>query len=107
VEHNLNENRNITQVCSLNQYADEMNEEVEDVTEFPLELYDAKGNVYYVQPEEEDNGAELEPPPIEPDSDTVFDPNEIVEELQKQKSTDTWLENASMLSGQVNLDEVC
>jgi hypothetical protein len=76
-----------------------------EVSEFPLEVYDAKGNVYYIQPEEdEENEAELEP--IEPDSDTIFDPNEIVEELQKQKSTDTWLEIASMLSGQVNLDEV-
>lgn len=68
-----------------------VDEMAEEAVELPMELYDAKGNVYYIQPEVEEveDEAELEVEPIAPDSDTVFDPNEMVEELQKQKSTDT------------------
>jgi hypothetical protein len=40
-----------------------------------------------------------------PDSDSIFDPHEISEEF-KQKSTDNWLEIASLLSGQVELNGV-
>lgn len=70
--------------------------------ELPTELYDAKGNVYYIHPDKPNLGEEEFQTS---DADILFDPNEISEEMKKQ-STDSWLESASMLSGQVNLNEV-
>lgn len=79
----------------------------DDLNELPIELYDARGNVYYIQPEDEDDEEHecVAADPSADDSDILLDSNEISVEMKK-RSTDTWLEIASLLSGQVNLDEV-